>query len=86
MPTLVFISQGMTVRKAMEIIEKRIQNKEQYHWEVKAISVNGLNSCIRTIERIKAEIAKKYPKLELEMIQKDVRGISRGELRIILEK
>lgn len=86
MPTLVFVSQGMTVDKAMAIIEDKIRNKEQYHWEVKLISVNGLNRCIKIIYKIKDEIQAKYPEFELEMIQKDVHGISRGELRILLER
>lgn len=86
MPSLVFVSQGMSAKKALAIVENKIRNKEQYHWEVKMISVNGLNTCIRTINKMKDEIEKKYPNFELEMMQRDVHGISRGELRIILEK
>ena len=87
MPEMVFVSSSTTVPRAMELIEKKIRNKEKYEWKIEFISVNGLNQCIEKIEEIREEVNKKYPEYATSFQQSDNgKGLRRGELRIELSK
>lgn len=84
LPSIVFVNASMDVAKTMEIIEKKINDCEKYHWEISSISVNGLNSCVETILKVRDEIEKKYPTLKMTYNSSEGEGFRRGELRILL--
>ena len=88
MPGTVFVNAGMGVRDTMEIIEEKIKNRELYHWEVESISVNGLNKCVKTIERVRDEIRKKYPDLEMSYSTNESvgAGLVSAELKVKLKR
>lgn len=84
LPGIVFVSATMDVAKTMKIIDEKINNCEKYHWEINSISVNGLNSCIGTIQNVRDEISRKYPNLEVKYSSSEERNFSRAELKIYL--
>lgn len=86
MPGTVFVNAGMGVGDTMDIIEEKIKNRELYHWEVDSISVNGLNNCVKTIERVRDEIKRKYSNFEISYSTNESAGITSAELKIRLEK
>ena len=86
LPGIVFVNSSMDVPRTMEIIEEKINDRERYHWEINSISVNGLNSCVKTILRVRDEMKKKHPDLKMVYNSSEEDGFERGELRILLNK
>lgn len=86
LPGIVFVNTSMGIARTMEIIEEKINNRERYHWEINSISVNGLNSCVKTILEVRDEMKKKYPDLKMIYNSSEEDGFERGELKILLNK
>lgn len=84
LPGIVFVNASMGIADAMKIIDEKIKNREKYHWEINSISVNGLNNCLTTIEKVHKEVKKQYPNLETNYTTSVGSGFSKGELKIIL--
>ena len=82
MPSFVFVNSNMSVNETLELVNKKIENKEKYHWEIDHISVNGLNKCIDVLSELKKELGKTRPDLRLEFRENTTTYFRRGELLI----
>ena len=85
LPGIVFVNASMDVSRTMEIIEKKMNDRAKYHWEINSILVTGLNSCMGTISDVREKIKEKYPNLRTSYTATDEPSFSRGELKINLE-
>lgn len=82
MPSFIFVNSNMSVSETLELIYKKIENKEKYHWEIDHISVNGLNTCIEILKKVKKELSKNRPDLKLDLHENVTNDFRRGELVI----
>lgn len=85
LPGFVFVNAAMGVSDTMKLVEKKMNDRIKYHWEISSISVNGLNSCVDTIKKARDEIKNKYPDLKVSYIVTEEPSLIRGELKIIFE-
>lgn len=84
MPEMIFVNSGMTDGHVVNAIEEKIRKKEKYHLQVKKIIVNGLGSCVETIQKVEAILSKSHPEYEAGLEIKTSGNIRQGKLTITL--
>lgn len=85
LPEIVFVNNSMDVKKIMKEVEGKLMRSEQYHLQVKCITVNGLNQSVDIIRKSEPEIRKKYPDCKINLQTDGSSGTSlRGKMRIEL--
>lgn len=67
MPETVFVHNNMKAPEVLSEIEKRMEQREKYHMQVKCIMVNGLNSCVKIIYEVEATMRKEHPECNISV-------------------
>ena len=86
LPGIVFVNSNMDEDDVLKIVRRKIEEKENYHLEVKNISVNGLQKCCEIIKNVRDVVKQDYPNYLTTLMERDEENhIKRCELKIKLD-
>ena len=85
MPEIVFVNNNMTVNDVVREVDKRICRSMRYHLDVRAVTVNGLNQSVKTIQEAEPILRDKYKECNIALTTEgSVSSLLKGKLRIEL--
>ena len=85
MPETVFVNNNMTASDVVREVDKRICRSMRYHLDVRAVTVNGLNQSVKTIQEAEPILRDKYKECNIALTTEgSVSSLLKGKLRIEL--